>query len=99
MALEERVKRRLGLWSVDAIDRRRIVAADDKQPLDAGEPRLLVVIFAGLGQIGDEIAVIGLGRRDLGEGGLRLPGAALARRGDDEIALRDAERIAAVLRD
>src|SRR6185312_16285446 len=99
MAFEERGKRRLRLWSIDAVDRRRIVATDDQQPLDAGEPRLLVVVFAGLGQIGDEIAVIGLGRRDLREGGLRLPGAALARRSDDEIALRDAKGVVAILRD
>ena len=35
------------------------IARDHQQPLNAGEPRLLVVIFAVLGEIGDQIAVVG----------------------------------------
>ena len=98
-ALQERGQRALRLRPVDAVDRRGVVARDHQQPLDAGEPRLLVVIFAVLGEIGDEIAVVGLRRRDLGEWRRRLAGAALARGGDDEIVRRDAQRVAAVLRD
>ena len=98
-ALQERRQRALRLRPVDAVDRGGVIARDDQQPLDAGEPRLLVVIFGILGQIGDEIAVVGPRRRDLGEGRRRLVAAALAGGGDDEIVRRDAQRVAAVLRD
>ena len=89
----------LRLRPVDAVDRRGVIARDDQQPLDAGEPRLLVVIFGILGEIGDEVAVVGPRRRDLGERRGRLVAAALAGGGDDEIVRRDAQRVAAVLRD
>ena len=97
-ALQERRERTLRLRPVDAVDRRCVIACDDQQPLDAGEPRLLVVIFEILGEIGDQVAVVGPRRRDLGEGRRRLVAAALAGGGDDEIVRRDAQRVAAVLR-
>ena len=56
-ALQEGGKCGLRLRPVDAVDWRRVVAGDHQQPLDAGEARLLVVIFGILGEIGDEIAV------------------------------------------
>jgi len=62
----------LRLRAVDAVDRSGIIAGDDKQALDAGKARLLVVIFGIFGEIGDQIAVVGLRRRDLGE---RPPGS------------------------
>ena len=43
----------LRLRPIDAVDRGGVVARDHQQPLDAGEPRLLVVIFGILGEIGD----------------------------------------------
>ena len=67
-AFQERRQCGLRLRAVDAIDRRRIVARDHQQPLNAGEPCLFVVIFAVFGKIGHQIAVIGLGRVDLGKG-------------------------------
>ena len=59
-AFQERRQRGLRLRAVDAVDRGGVIARDHQQPLDAGEPRLLVVIFAVLGEIGDQIAVVGL---------------------------------------
>ena len=96
-ALQERRQRALRLRPVDAVDRSGVIACDDKQPLDAGEPRLLVVIFGILGEIGNEVAVVGPRRRDLGEGRRRLVAAALAGGGDDEIFRRNAQRVAAAL--
>ena len=58
-ALQERRQCGLRLRAVDAVDRRRVIARDHQQPLDAGEPRLLVVIFAAFGEIGHQIAVVG----------------------------------------
>jgi len=92
-------QRSLGLRAVDAVDRGRVIACDHQQPLNAGEPRLFIVIFGIFGEIGDKVAVVGLRRIDLREWRWRLAGAALARGGDDEIFRRDAQRIAAALRD
>jgi len=83
----------LRLRPVDAVDRGGIIARDDQQPLDAGKPRLLVVIFGILGEIGDKVAVVGPRRRDLGEGRGRLVAAALAGGGDDEIFRRAFSRM------
>ena len=87
----------LSLGTVDAIDRRGIVARDQQQPLNAGKPCLLVVILAVFGKISDQIAIARRRRIDLGKRSGRLPAAALASRGDDEIIGRDAQRIAAAL--
>jgi len=84
---------------VDAVDRGCVIAARHQQALDAGAARLLVVILAVLGEIGDEQAVLALRRPDLGEGGARLAGAAAACGGDGEIVLRrDAELVGPALR-
>ncbi len=74
------------------------MTCDHQQPLNAGEPCLLVIIFAVLGKIGHQIAVVGPRRVDLGEGRRALPAAALTRGGDHEIVGRDAKRIPAALR-
>ena len=71
-ALQERRQRGLRLRPVDAVDRGGVIARDHQQPLDAGEPRLLVVILGVLGEIGDQVAVVGPRRRDLGERRRRL---------------------------
>ena len=60
-AFQEGRQRGLRLRAVDAVDRRRVIARDHQQPLNAGEPRLLVVIFAVFGQIRHQIAVVGRG--------------------------------------
>ena len=95
---QEGRQRCLRLRAVDAVDRRRVIARDHQQPLNAGEPRLLVVIFAVLGQIRHQMAVVGPGRVDLGERRRGLSGAALAGRRNDEIVRRDAQRVVAALR-
>ena len=59
-AFQERRQRGLGLRAIDAVDRRGVIARDDEQPLNAGEPCLLVVIFAVFGKVGHQIAVVGL---------------------------------------
>ena len=82
----------------DAVDRRGIIARDHQQPLNAGEPCLLVVILAVLGKVGHQIAVIGLRRAYLRERRGRLPAAALTGGRDHEIVGRDAKRVAAALR-
>ncbi len=96
-ALQERIECGLRLRSVGAVDRGSIVAGDDQQPLDAGKPRLFVVILGVLGEIGDEMAVVALRRMNLRERRGRLSGATLPRRRDDEILLGDAERVGAAL--
>ncbi len=73
-ALQERRQRGLRFRAVDAVDRRGVEACNHQQPLNGGETRLIVVIFAVFGEIGDEIAVVGAGRSDLGEGRRRLAG-------------------------
>ena len=98
-AFQECRQRCLRLWPVDAVDWRCVIARDHEQPLDAGEPRLLVVIFRVFGQVRHEVAVVGSRRGDLGKGYRRLPGAALPGGCDHEIVWRDAQRVAAVLRD
>src|SRR5258708_24552636 len=82
---EERRQRGLRLRTVDAIDRRGIVTRHHQQPLNAGEPCLLVIILAVLGKIGHQIAVVGPRRVDLGKWRRALPAAALAGSRDHEI--------------
>src|SRR6267378_2260508 len=96
---EERRQCGLCLRTVDAIDRPGIIACDRQEPLNTGKPGLFVIIFAVLGKIGHQIAVIGFRRVDLGERRGGLPTAARARRGYDEVVGRDAKRVAAALRD
>ena len=81
--------------AVDA-DNRTVKFRD--KPLNAGEPRLLIIIFAIFGKIGNEIAVVGRRRLDLGKRRRRLAAAALAGCGDDEIIGCDAQRVTAALR-
>ena len=49
---QELAERGLRFRAVDPVDRRGVIAADQEQPLDRGEARLLVVIARILGEIG-----------------------------------------------
>ena len=97
-ALQECRQSGLGLWAVDAVDRRSIETCNHQQPLNAGKTRLVVIIFAVFGEISHQVAVVGAGRIYLRERRRRLPGPALTGGGDDEIIGSNAKGVAAVLR-
>ena len=61
VVLEEGFERALRLAAVDAVDGAGVIAGDREQPLDAGKPRLRVVVAGVLGEL-DHQAVVALGR-------------------------------------
>ena len=93
---EEFRQRALRLGALDAVDRIGVVAGDGQQALDAGKPRLRVVVVGFLRQI-DRRAFRRVGRPRGGETRLLVHRTA-ARVGDLEIAFANAQLGVAALR-